>query len=202
MVQRGSDRLNLLKQPGWLRALEIVTGLLAMLLGVLVLVFPGWGVSTLVVLLGIGLFFSGMRSISLLGFGSLPNILKAVSAVAGIISLILGLLVAIFPGFGVLTLLLLVSYGLIIYGFSRIYIAYALKAVVSWIRGIIVVVGVLDIILSIVVIVLPGLALLTIAVIISIVLLVSGLEMVVSGAIGRTWLGEFVKAATDEMGES
>jgi uncharacterized membrane protein HdeD (DUF308 family) len=58
-------------------------------------------------------------------------------------------------------------------------------------------VGVLDVILSIAVILLPGLALLTLAVILSAVLLVSGVEMIISGANGRTWLGEIVKAATD-----
>jgi hypothetical protein len=43
----------------------------------------------------------------------------------------------------------------------------------------------------------PGLALLTLAVILSVALIVSGVEMIISGAIGRTWLGEIVKAATD-----
>jgi len=46
---------------------------------------------------------------------------------------------------------------------------------------------------------LPTVALLTLAVILSMVLLLSGAEMIVSGAIGRTWLGDLVKAA-DEMG--
>ena len=194
--------MDLLKQPGWLRGLEIITGLLAIVLGVVVLVFPGWGVSTLVFLLSIGLFFAGIRSISLVGFSSLPTGMRVLSAVAGLISLILAVLVAIFPGYGDLTLLIIVSYGLIVYGFSRIFLAYTLKMTVGWIRGTLVAVGVVDIILSIVVVVLPSLALLTLAAILSVVLLVSGAEMVVSGAIGRTWLGDIVKAATDEIGKN
>ena len=194
--------MDLLKQPGWLRGLEIITGLLAIAFGVVVLVFPGWGVSTLVVLLSIGLFFAGIRSISLVGFSSLPIRMRVLSAVAGLISLILAVLVAIFPNYGDLTLLIIVSYGLIVYGFSRIFLAYTLKMTVGWIRGTLVAVGVVDIILSVVVIVLPSLALLTLAVILSVVLLVSGAEMVVSGAIGRTWLGDIVKAATDEIGKN
>ena len=193
--------MNPLKQPRWLRGLEIVTGSLAMLLGVLVLLFPGWGVATLVLLLSIGLVFAGIRSISLVGFSRLPNGLRILSAIAGIISLILALLVALFPGFGVLTLMILVSFGLIVYGFSRIFLAYALRTMVGWLRGMIVAVGVVDVILSVVVIVLPGLALLTFAVILSLVLLVSGTEMLISGAIGRTWLGDLVKAVANEMGE-
>jgi uncharacterized membrane protein HdeD (DUF308 family) len=193
--------LNPLKQRRWLRGLEIVTGSLAMLLGVLVLLFPGWGVATLVLLLSIGLVFTGIRSISLVGFSRLPNGLRILSAIAGIISLILALLVALFPGFGVLTLMILVSFGLIVYGFSRIFLAYALRTMAGWLRGMIVAVGVVDVILSVVVIVLPGLALLTFAVILSLVLLVSGTEMLISGAIGRTWLGDLVKAVANEMGE-
>jgi len=193
--------LDLLRQPGWLRGLEIITGLLAMVFGVLVLVFPGWGVSTLVVLLSIGLFFAGIRSLSLVGFSSLPLGMRVLSSVAGIISLILAVLVAVFPGYGDLTLLIIVSYGLIVYGFSRIFLAYTLKATVGWIRGTLVAVGVVDIVLSVVVIVLPSLALLTLAVILSVVLLISGVEMIASGAIGRTWLGDIAKAAADEMDE-
>src|SRR5271157_1034 len=191
--------LNLLEQPGWLRGLEIITGLLAMVFGVLVFVFPGWGIGTLIVMLSIGLFFSGIRSISLIGYRSLSSSLRAMSAISGIISLILALLVALFPGYGELTLLILVSFGLIVYGFGRIFIASTLKPTVGWIRGMMVAVGVLDVILSVVVLVIPSLALLTFAVVLSVVLLVSGAEMIISGAIGRTWLGDFVKAAKDAM---
>ena len=194
-----SVSLNPLKQPGWLRGLEIVTGLLAMVFGVLVFIFPGWGVGTLVVLLSIGLLFVGIRSISLLGYGGLPNSLRILSAISGIVSLILAALVGIFPGYGELTLLTFVSFGLIVYGFGRIFIASTFKTMVAWIRGMMVAVGVLDVILSVVVLVFPGLALLTFAVVLSLVLLVSGAEMIVSGAIGRTWLGDLVKAAKDEM---
>lgn len=191
--------MNLLEQPGWLRGLEIITGLLTMVFGVLVFVFPGWGIGTLIVMLSIGLFFSGIRSISLIGYRSLPSSLRAMSVISGIISLIFALLVALFPGYGELTLLILVSFGLIVYGFGRIFIASTLKPTVGWIRGMMVAVGVLDVILSVVVLVIPSLALLTFAVVLSVVLLVSGAEMIISGAIGRTWLGDLVKAAKDEM---
>ncbi len=190
---------SLLKQPGWLRGLEVVTGLLSVVFGVLVFVFPDWGVSTLVILLSLGLIFAGFRSISVVGFGSLPTGLRVVSVIAGILSLIFALMVLIFPGFAVLTLLTLVSVGLITYGFGRIYVAYTLKNAAGWLRGMMVAVGVVDIILSVLVFVLPGLALLTLAVILAVVLIVNGVEMIASGAVGRTWLGDLVKAAEDEM---
>ena len=78
-----------LKQSGWLRGLEIVIGLLVLVSGVLVIIFPGLGVATLVILLSIGLIFAGIRSISLVGYSGLSKGLRAVSAIAGIISVIL-----------------------------------------------------------------------------------------------------------------
>ncbi len=190
---------NLLKQPSWLRGLEVLTGLVTLVLGILVLIYPDWGVSTLVFLLSFGLIFVGIRSISLAGYGSLPTGLRVVCIIAGVFSLITALSVLVYPSYGVLTLLYLVSLGLLAYGFGRIYVAYTLKNAVGWLRGMIVAVGVVDIILSVLVLVLPGLALLTLTVILAVVLVVSGGEMIVSGAVGRTWLGNLVKAAEDEI---
>jgi uncharacterized membrane protein HdeD (DUF308 family) len=144
--------------------------------------------------------FAGFRSISLVGYSDLSGGLRAVSVITGIISLILALFVFIFPGFGALTLIILVSSGLLVYGVGRVFLAYKLTETIGWLRGMIAAVGVVDIILSVLVLVLPGLALLTLTVILALVLIVSGVEMVISGAIGRTWLGELVKAAEDEMG--
>jgi uncharacterized membrane protein HdeD (DUF308 family) len=190
---------NLLKQPGWLRGFEVATGLLSLDLGVLVLVFPGWGVSTLVILLSFGLIFAGFRSIFLVGFDSLPTGVRVVSVIAGILMLIMAFLVSIFPGLAILTLLTLVSVGLLAFGISRICEAYVLKIMASWIRGMIAALGVIDIILSILVLVLPGLALLTLTAILAFALIISGTEMIVSGAKGRTLLGDLVKAAEDEI---
>jgi uncharacterized membrane protein HdeD (DUF308 family) len=190
---------NILMQPGWLRGFEIVTGLLSIVMGVLVLVFPDWGVSTLVVLLSFGLMFAGFRSISLVGYTDVSRGVRAVSVISGIISLIVALLVFVFPSFGVLTLILFVSSGLLMYGVGRVFLAYKLTGTIGWLRGMIAAIGVIDIILSIVVLVLPSLALLTLAVILALSLLVSGAEMIVSGVIGRTWIGAIVKAIEDEV---
>jgi uncharacterized membrane protein HdeD (DUF308 family) len=124
---------------------------------------------------------------------------RAVSVISGIISLIVALLVFVFPNFGVLTLILFVSSGLLMYGVGRVFLAYKLTGTIGWLRGMIAAIGVIDIILSIVVLVLPSLALLTLAVILALVLLVSGAEMIVSGVIGRTWIGAIVKAMEDEV---
>ena len=109
------------------------------------------------------------------------------------------LLVIIFPDYGASTLIIFVSFRLLVYGVSRIFLASNLKDTEGWIRGMLVAVGVIDIILSVAVIVLPNVALLTFAYILAFVLIISGVETIISGAVGRTWLGEIAKAASDEM---
>jgi len=151
-----------------------------------VLIFPGLGVATLIVLLSIGLIFAGISSISIVGFSGLSKSVRAVCVIAGIISLILALMVVLFVGYGLLTLLILVSYGLIVYGLGRIFLVYKFKGTAGWRRGMIAVVGVLDIILSVIVLAFPGFALLTLAVILALVILMIGAESLISGALGRS----------------
>jgi len=191
--------MSLLRQSGWLRALEILTGLLAIVFAVLVFAFPEWGISTLVILLSVGLFFIGVRSIALLGVKGLTKGIKVLNAITGIISLILAALVVVFPGYGIVTLLTFVSLALVVHGVGRMFLAYALKETTSLTRGLMAAVGVVDVILSIVVLFLPGLALLVFASVLAVLLIVSGAEMVASGVIGRTWLGDIVDAAMKEM---
>ena len=166
--------------------------------GVSVLIFPGLGIGTLVILLSVGLIFVGIRSISLVGFSRLSKGLRAVSVAAGIVALILAPIVLLFPGLGELSLVFILSYGLVVYGFSRIFMGYELKGADGLVRGLLVAVGVIDIILSAFVLILPGVALLTLTIILSFAMLLSGAEILYSGAVGRTWLGNLVKDVADE----
>jgi uncharacterized membrane protein HdeD (DUF308 family) len=191
--------LDALKQPDWLRALEIVTGLLAIILGIVVLVYPDWGVATLVIWLSVGLLFLGIRSIVLGGHKGVSNGVKALSLIAGILSLILAVLVIAFPDYGALTLIWFLSFGLMVYGFGRMFLAYAVKVAPGWMRGSMVAVGVLDVILSVVVLLLPNESLLALVIILAVVLIVSGVEAIVSGAIGRTWLGNIVESVKKDV---
>ncbi len=123
--------------------------------------------------------------------------MRGISAVAGVVSIVLAAVVLGFPGYGALTLIVLLSYGLVVYGLGRIYLAYAVKAAPGWLKALGGAVGVLDVILSVVVLALPGLALLTLAVLLSLALLVTGAEILVSGVVGRTWLGNLAKDVSD-----
>jgi uncharacterized membrane protein HdeD (DUF308 family) len=187
--------MSLPKQPGWLRGLEVGAGLLSLMLALSVFVFPGLGVATLIVLLAVGLIFAGVRSVSVAGYGSFSKDLRALGAITGVLSIGLAVIVMIFPGLALLSLITLLCFGLMAYGVGRLSLAYSLKATSTWLRGAMVAVGILDVILSVAVVLLPGVALLSLVVILGLALFLTGVEMCVSGAVGRTWLDDAAKAA-------
>jgi uncharacterized membrane protein HdeD (DUF308 family) len=192
-----ADDMIAQKQPGWLRSLEIVTGFLAIILAVAVLVYPGLGIATLIVLLYIGLILAGVRSVSLIGMSFLSKTIRLIGLVSGLVSIVLAVVVAIFPAVAALTLIILLSFGLLVYGLGRLTVAYSLKASYTWVRALVAAVGVLDVVLSVAVLVLPGVALLTLVFLLGLVLFVSGAEILVSGALGRTWISAVLTPATE-----
>jgi uncharacterized membrane protein HdeD (DUF308 family) len=189
--------MSLLKQPGWLRGLEIGAGLLSLVLAISVFVFPALGVASLIVLLAVGLIFAGVRSVSVAEYGRFSKGIRALGVITGVLSIVLAVTVMIFPGLALISLIALLCFGLMLYGVGTLSLAYSLKATTSWLRGLVVAVGILDVILSVVVILLPGVALLSLVVILGLALFLTGIEMCVSGAVGRTWLGDVAKAAED-----
>jgi len=189
--------MSLLKQPGWLRGLEIGAGLLSLIVAISVFVFPALGVATLVFLLAVGLIFAGARSVSVAGYGRLSKSVRALGAISGALSIVMAVSVIMFPGLALLSLIVLLSFGLVFYGVGRLSLAYSLKATSTGLRAVVAAVGVLDIALSVAVVLLPGVALLSLVVVLGVALFVSGVEMCVSGAVGRTWLGDVAKAAED-----
>ena len=191
--------MSLLKQPGWFRGLEIAAGLLSILLAITIFAFPALGVASLIVLLAVGLIFAGVRSCFVAGYGRLSKGMRALGAITGVLSIVLAFIVVTFPGLALFSLITLVCFGLIFYGAGMISLAYSIRTTPSGLRGMTATAGILDIILSVMVVLLPGVALLTLVVLLGLALLFTGVEMCVSGVTGRTWLGDLVKAG-EELG--
>src|SRR6266852_1772670 len=80
--------------PSWIRAAEIILGLVSLVAGVYVLAYPLVAVFTLIVLLAVGLIFLGARDIVLGAMGKfLPSWLRAANIVLGVLAFILSLVV-------------------------------------------------------------------------------------------------------------
>jgi len=103
---------------GWRRLLNLIMSVLAIIIAALVIDNPLiYGSLTLVYLLGLALLFAGIASAARGTAGGI---------IVGILGIIIGFVVIIFPGLGLATLVFLLAVFLIIFG---------LEAIVSGIAG-------------------------------------------------------------------
>ncbi len=172
------------RHPNWFRGLEVAFGLGAIILGLLVLVFPTLGIATLVVLLALGLLFASFRTVSIFGLRRLPASLKSLGLVTGLICLVLAILAVAYPSLGAAGLVVIVSFGLLVYGLNRMLHGYLHRATADWHRVSVLGVGLLAVVLSVAVLALPDLTLLTLATVLAVVLIFAGAEMALSGLTG------------------
>src|SRR6266516_3260317 len=88
--------------PSWVRAAEIILGLVSLVAGLLVIAYPGLAFFTLVAILAVGLIFLGSRDIVLGAMGAfLPRWLRAADIVFGVLAFVLSVIVLASPGFDV-----------------------------------------------------------------------------------------------------
>ncbi|HMB67492.1 MAG TPA: DUF308 domain-containing protein [Candidatus Bathyarchaeia archaeon] len=174
------------KMPSWIRAAEIILGLVSLLAGIYVLAYPLVAVFTLIVLLAVGLIFLGARDIVLGAMGKfLPSWLRAANIVLGVLAFVLSVVVINEPGFAVRTLVLLLYVVLFVRGVAGISLGAAGKQFSAMLRGLSVGVGVLSIILAIVFLAVPALGVDVLIILLSLGLLIAGLESIAAGVIGR-----------------
>jgi uncharacterized membrane protein HdeD (DUF308 family) len=97
---------------GWQRVINLVLSVLAIIIAAFVIDNPLiYGSLTLVYLLGLALLFAGIASAARGTVGSI---------VVGILGIIVGFVVIIFPGLGLATLVLLLAVFLVIFGLESI----------------------------------------------------------------------------------
>jgi uncharacterized membrane protein HdeD (DUF308 family) len=167
--------------PRWLRVAEVALGVLTAAVAVVVMANPGYGTAKLVLLLSPALGFSAARMIAA---GSVKGRLMSFEALGlaggGAVALVIVIAVVAVPGLSLETLVLLLGVSLTIQGFGRILHA-AGRGYPRWVRGSALATGCATIILVGIGLVDQGLALATLVELLSVVVLVNGVEMVVSG---------------------
>jgi len=159
-------------------------GLIAIAASVIALTLPGLAVFTLLFLLSFALIFLGVARIAHSVKAKLwSKGHRALHAVAGVVALILGAVVLVFPLLGVSTLVFLLAFGLLAYGIVSLVIGGSAVAglVSKWKRSLLVIVGALSVIFSFLVLVFPGIGLVTLVVWLSVSFLLNGIESVISG---------------------
>jgi len=169
------------RQPRWLRVLEVLLGSASLVISVVALVNPGMDIGTLVLLLSAALLLSGVRLFATGGARVSLTRLQSLGYAGGGL-LIFGIvgLVLLSPGLGVETVVFLLAIGLSVQGLGRVLHASG-RGHPMWIRLSALATGVATIVLVVIAVFTPGLALFSVAALLSLVTLVNGLESVVSG---------------------
>jgi len=164
------------EQSLWLRVAEIIVGLIILILGGYAIAYPGVAAATLIGFLAVGLLvLSGMEfarvfALDISGWRRLLNL--ALSAIAFLLALAVLVSPLIWGG---LTLAWLVALALVFAGFAAI--GRATPGTI--------IVGIIAIIIGFAVLVYPPLGVATAVLLLAIALIVFGLELIVSGLLGR-----------------
>jgi uncharacterized membrane protein HdeD (DUF308 family) len=106
-----------------LRALYAVAGVLAVILGAIVLAFPLLGMATLVFLLALALLAYGIVSLVIGGSAAASLVSKwkrALLVIVGVLSVIFSIIVLVFPSIGLVTLVVWLSISFLLNGIESI----------------------------------------------------------------------------------
>lgn len=174
------------------RLARTILGVIAIIAGILILLFPGTAVDVLAALLAVGLILLGVV-VLYVGIRDVerPTWQRIGLPLGGLIALALGIAAIVAPLFARSLLFLLLAIGLLFYGVSRIS-SEALPADLPQghrlFHGIL---GVIIILLALGVLLVPGVAETTFVVVLALVLLLAGIAELSSGVQGVAppWTG-------------
>jgi uncharacterized membrane protein HdeD (DUF308 family) len=152
--------------------LFLVVGLVSIVAGVLAIVYPDITLLALGIILGVGLLFAGGIEIAE-AIGGSPDS-KALSAIVGVLSVIAGIVCLRRPGESLLALVVVLGIYLIVAGVLRFIRAVGEMENRSAQMGL----GIIDAILGILILSLPGVSLVTLAILFALSLLIRGAFMV------------------------
>jgi len=173
------------KAPTWIRILEIVLGAIAIAASGIVLANPDTTTVLIVMLLSISLLVVGISSIITGAVVShLPKSLRGIKIGMGIVAIIGSIFSIANPVAAALAFVNLIAIFVLIYGAGLIAEGIGRKeSKASKIASI--VIGVIVVILSAILLALPGFTLVLLIMILSISLLLNGIARIISGITGR-----------------
>ncbi len=172
------------KASGNYRALEIVLGIIALAVGVLVLVFPSIVIITLIVFFALALFAVGILRLATAASSAFPPSIRGVNAAIGIIAILVAIVMAFVPALAAAFLVVLLGIALLIYGIGRIVVGGTATNLNMGLRAALVVLGLIVAVFAVIVIVFPSVGVYTYAFFAAIAFLAIGLDSLISGIAG------------------
>lgn len=173
------------KSPSWMRALQIGLGIIALILSIIALFFPAFAFISVVYILAIILFFTGIERILVGIFAPLSGSSRWSTIGLGILVLIVAIIALAFPIDASLFVVILISVALLFDGISRIVHGISDKTVGKGSRAFSIAAGIFGIGVSILIFASPLLGAVVAGLLISIALLVIGIQIIVAGVTGR-----------------
>ena len=183
---------KLIKAAIWLRVLQISIGAISIVLSGYVLTQPSLTIFTAVRILSTVLLFVGIESIAVGTFSRYVRTSSRFSSIAlGTSAIAFSILVtALLPPPSILFSIFLGGFALLFNGLGRIMQGVQGEGISRWFRAPLVVVGAVSIAISLLIIVHPiGLEVL-LTVVMSLALLIIGIEIAVKGVVGRLIVGK------------
>jgi uncharacterized membrane protein HdeD (DUF308 family) len=175
--------------PGWLRALEIIAGIILVVLSFMVWGFPIIAGLTVVFIFGLALIVLGtMRMGEGIFDQALTSGMRALLVLLGILLVGIGLYAIAAPLGGALTMIYFFAFALMLAGVDRLALAGGGRQgpeLPSWARYFSIIAGIFAIIAAFIVLIFPGFGAALLFVIISIAILILGIELIVSGIRGQ-----------------
>lgn len=167
------------------RTLEIILGLLAVAIGIVIIAYPGLTIATITFLLGLSLLFVGVFRF-VWGFAArqIPGGARAAAIIIGLIAIAVATLIMAYPLLAAATAVFIVAIGVLIYGIGRIIIGASAGQLSGGIRALLVVTGAFIVILSSIVTIYPGFGLTLLAFLLAIAILIIGFESIAAGIFG------------------
>lgn len=187
------------KSPKWVRATQIVLGAVAILLAIVAL--TNSGLTILLILIAIVLVFTGFEK-TITGLFIAHN-LRYFTIGLGVLTIILAGFALTYPIAAARVLLLILGFSLMVDGFSRIADGLTNKSDKRLIRGFTIAVGILAIIISVGINIIPFWGKLFISKLIAIDLIIIGVQIIISGTVnveaGKKKIKEKVKEKIKEL---
>jgi uncharacterized membrane protein HdeD (DUF308 family) len=185
------------RSPRWLRFLQVVLGLVSIGLSIAALASPASAIVTVVILISVVLFIVGIERIATgISAASTKVSSSIVNIGIGVLVLILASVAMAYPLESAAFLIILGAIALLFSGIARLIHGFVDSNNAGWSRAALLFVGILSIIISLIVLAHPasiGIPLL--AFMISVVLIIIGIEMIALGVAGRR---RFSSRATEE----
>ena len=174
-----------MKSPGWLRAFDIIFGLISVIMSVVVLVYQELAILTLIFVLSLILLVLGVARIFGGIFGKyLSDGIRALNVGIGLVAVILGMITLVYTDFTTQILIYIISLALLLNGVARFVIGGFAKAFPKWVRAFFIAIGALTIRLSVVVFVYSELGFLALILMLSVTFMFNGIARIIQGITG------------------